>query len=66
VDFPSAYRLFIYYFQLFFFIGKQSLSKKWNGGTTVAGTLIIANMVGIKIFATGGIGNWEGSDFKNK
>jgi pseudouridine-5'-phosphate glycosidase len=32
------------------------LSKKWNGGTTVAGTLIIANMVGIKIFATGGIG----------
>lgn len=32
------------------------LSKNWNGGTTVAGTLIIANLVGIKIFATGGIG----------
>lgn len=32
------------------------LSKKLNGGTTVAGTLIIANMVGINIFATGGIG----------
>lgn len=32
------------------------LSKRWNGGTTVAGTLIIANMVGIDIFATGGIG----------
>lgn len=32
------------------------LSKKWNGGTTVAGTLIIANLVGINIFATGGIG----------
>lgn len=32
------------------------LSKQWNGGTTVAGTLIVANMVGIDIFATGGIG----------
>lgn len=32
------------------------LSKNRNGGTTVAGTLIIANLVGIKIFATGGIG----------
>lgn len=32
------------------------LSKQWNGGTTVAGTLIIANLVGIDIFATGGIG----------
>ncbi|XP_055911932.1 uncharacterized protein LOC129945960 [Eupeodes corollae] len=27
-----------------------------SGGTTVAGTMIIANMVGIRIFATGGIG----------
>ena len=27
-----------------------------NGATTVASTMIIANMVGIKIFATGGIG----------
>lgn len=32
------------------------VSKKLNGGTTVAGTLIIAKMAGIKIFATGGIG----------
>lgn len=32
------------------------LSKKLNGGTTVAGTIICANMVGIKVFATGGIG----------
>lgn len=32
------------------------LSKSWNGGTTVAGTLIIANLLGIKVFATGGIG----------
>ena len=32
------------------------LSKKLNGGTTVAGTLIVANLVGINVFATGGIG----------
>lgn len=32
------------------------LSKQWNGGTTVAGTLIIADLVGIRLFATGGIG----------
>lgn len=32
------------------------LSKHWNGGTTVAGTLIISNLIGIDIFATGGIG----------
>lgn len=32
------------------------VSQKWNGGTTVAGTLIIADMVGIRVFATGGIG----------
>lgn len=33
------------------------LSRRWNGGTTVAGTLIVADMVGIPVFATGGIGN---------
>lgn len=32
------------------------LGKQLNGGTTVAGTLICANLCGIKIFATGGIG----------
>ncbi|KAG4078415.1 hypothetical protein HA402_013126 [Bradysia odoriphaga] len=32
------------------------MSKQVNGGTTVAGTLIVANMVGINVFATGGIG----------
>lgn len=31
-------------------------AKKLSGGTTVAGTMIAANLVGIKIFATGGIG----------
>jgi len=32
------------------------LAKGESGGTTVAGTLIIAKAVGIKVFATGGIG----------
>ena len=32
------------------------LAKKISGATTVAATMIIANMAGIKIFATGGIG----------
>lgn len=32
------------------------LSRRWNGGTTVAGTLIVADLVGIRVFATGGIG----------
>lgn len=32
------------------------ISSGQNGGTTVAGTMIIANSVGIKVFATGGIG----------
>lgn len=35
------------------------LSKGWNGGTTVAGTLIVSDLVGIKVFATGGIGTFE-------
>lgn len=35
------------------------LSKKWNGGTTVAGTLICAQLAGINVFATGGIGMFE-------
>lgn len=33
------------------------VSKQMNGGSTVAGTLIVAKMVGIDVFATGGIGN---------
>ncbi|XP_055544036.1 pseudouridine-5'-phosphate glycosidase-like [Wyeomyia smithii] len=32
------------------------LSNGLDGGTTVAGTLLIADMVGIRVFATGGIG----------
>ncbi|HSG26031.1 MAG TPA: pseudouridine-5'-phosphate glycosidase [Anaerolineales bacterium] len=33
-----------------------AIAQKASGGTTVAGTLIAAERVGIKIFATGGIG----------
>lgn len=33
-----------------------AIVKKVNGGTTVAGTMLAANMSGIKVFATGGIG----------
>jgi pseudouridylate synthase len=32
------------------------VAKKMNGATTVASTMIIANLAGIRIFATGGIG----------
>lgn len=32
------------------------ISKKLDGATTVAGTMIAANMAGIKVFVTGGIG----------
>lgn len=38
-------------------ISKQGISgKKFNGGTTVAGTMVLAHLAGIKIFATGGLG----------
>ncbi len=33
-----------------------AIAKKENGGTTVAGTLFAASSVGIRVFATGGIG----------
>ncbi|HNJ14795.1 MAG TPA: pseudouridine-5'-phosphate glycosidase, partial [Anaerolineales bacterium] len=33
-----------------------AIVKKADGGTTVAGTMFVANMAGIKVFATGGIG----------
>jgi pseudouridine-5'-phosphate glycosidase len=41
-----------------------TLSKKINGGTTVAATLFASNEVGIRVFATGGIGGvHRGSGF---
>ena len=32
------------------------MARKMNGSTTVAGTMYLANLAGIKIFVTGGIG----------
>jgi pseudouridine-5'-phosphate glycosidase len=34
----------------------SAITKRMSGGTTVAGTLAIAEQAGIKVFATGGIG----------
>ena len=33
-----------------------ALALSWSGGTTVAGTMVAAHAVGIRVFATGGIG----------
>ncbi|MBM3125069.1 MAG: pseudouridine-5'-phosphate glycosidase [Chloroflexi bacterium] len=33
-----------------------AIVRNWNGGTTVAGTMFAADLAGIKVFATGGIG----------
>lgn len=39
------------------FIGGFGLKgKKYHGGTTIAGTMILAHLAGIKVFATGGLG----------
>lgn len=35
------------------------VSNKKNGGTTVSGTLIVANLANIPIFATGGKNNYD-------
>lgn len=34
----------------------SAIHKNWNGGTTVATTIILSNIAGINVFATGGIG----------
>ena len=39
-----------------------AIIKHLDGGTTVSGTMTIANMVGIKVFATGGIGGVHRGD----
>ena len=33
-----------------------AIAQKWDGGTTVAGTMLAARAAGIQVFATGGIG----------
>jgi pseudouridine-5'-phosphate glycosidase len=33
-----------------------AIANRWTGGTTVAATMMVANALGIRLFATGGIG----------
>lgn len=35
---------------------RDDTGKPYNGGTTIAATMILAHMAGIKVFATGGLG----------
>lgn len=35
---------------------KDSEGRAYNGGTTVSGTMILAHLAGIRVFATGGLG----------
>ena len=37
-------------------------AKNWTGGTTVAGTMLVASAAGIRLFATGGIGGVHRGD----
>lgn len=36
--------------------GLRLAGKNFNGGTTIAGTMLLAHLTGIKIFGTGGLG----------
>ncbi|KAL8754415.1 MAG: hypothetical protein Q9199_004362 [Rusavskia elegans] len=36
--------------------GLGFVQRKLNGGTTIAGTMVLAHLAGIKVFATGGLG----------
>lgn len=36
--------------------GMKLAGKRFNGGTTIAGTMILAHLAGIRVFATGGLG----------
>ncbi|KAG0637490.1 Indigoidine synthase A like protein-domain-containing protein [Tuber brumale] len=38
-----------------FVVGMRHITA-YNGGTTIAGTMLLAHMAGIKVFATGGLG----------
>jgi pseudouridine-5'-phosphate glycosidase/pseudouridine kinase len=41
---------------LSFVCGSRLAGKSYHGGTTIAGTMILAHMAGIKVFGTGGLG----------
>lgn len=36
--------------------GLRLAGKQFNGGTTIAGTMLLAHLAGIKVFGTGGLG----------
>ncbi|OCL14676.1 hypothetical protein AOQ84DRAFT_330647 [Glonium stellatum] len=39
-----------------FVCGLRLAGKRFNGGTTIAGTMVLAHLAGIKVFGTGGLG----------
>lgn len=39
-----------------FVCGLRLASKRFSGGTTIAGTMVLAHLAGIKVFGTGGLG----------
>ncbi|KAF2965145.1 hypothetical protein GQX73_g8416 [Xylaria multiplex] len=41
---------------LAFLVGSGMVGQKINGGTTIAGTMILARLAGIRVFGTGGLG----------
>ncbi|KAI0022236.1 Indigoidine synthase A like protein-domain-containing protein [Xylariomycetidae sp. FL0641] len=41
---------------LAYLVGMGMTGKKINGGTTIAGTMVLARMAGIRVFGTGGLG----------
>ena len=41
---------------LSYIAGLGLTGKKLNGGTTISGTMVLAHLAGIKVFATGGLG----------
>jgi pseudouridylate synthase / pseudouridine kinase len=41
---------------LAYLVGTGSLGQKLHGGTTIAGTMILARLAGIRVFGTGGLG----------
>ncbi|KAI0523760.1 Indigoidine synthase A like protein-domain-containing protein [Xylaria bambusicola] len=41
---------------LAFLVGSGMVGQKVNGGTTIAGTMVLARLAGIRVFGTGGLG----------
>lgn len=51
----AHFKVLVPYMEVLTFI--QALTgRRLNGGTTVAGTMMLAKLAGIKVFATGGLG----------